>query len=99
MQVPSLLQGESLKRLLPGAAIGAVATLLSGLAGVAGRSVAPPTGWRKTGPSWRCSGVSAGVRRQIPRPTGRRGEDHRPFEGRSVETRGRVPQGVHNPPG
>lgn len=30
MQMPSILQGESLKRLLQGAAVGAVATILIG---------------------------------------------------------------------
>ena len=38
MQVPSILQGESLKRLLQGAAVGASQRSLLALAGAAGRS-------------------------------------------------------------
>ena len=36
MQVPSILQGESLSRLLQGAAAGAVASIVIGFSGAAG---------------------------------------------------------------
>ena len=49
MQVPSMLRGESLKRLLQGAAAGAVATMFVGFFWVAGRSAAPLIGWQKSG--------------------------------------------------
>jgi len=53
MQLPSILQGESLKRLLQGAAAGAVATIFVGFYWGAGRSAAPLTRWQKSGQSWR----------------------------------------------
>src|SRR5438309_2929187 len=53
MQVPSILQGESLKRLLQGAAIGGSQQSLLAFTGVAGRSAAPLTRLQKSGQSWR----------------------------------------------
>ena len=50
MQIPSILQGELLKRLLQGAAIGAVVTMVVGF-GWGGWSLGSTADrWRKTGP-------------------------------------------------
>ena len=94
-----MLEGESLKRLLQGAAAGAVARSLLAFTGVAGRSAAPLIRWQKSGGARGHSGAGTRVRRQIPRTTGRRGEASRAFEGRLVEASGRIPQGVRDPPG
>jgi hypothetical protein len=48
MQVPSMLQGESLKRLLQGAAAGAVVTMFVGF-----YWAAPLIRWQKSAQSWR----------------------------------------------
>ena len=53
MQVPSILQGQSLTRLLQGAVVGAVATMIVSLTGVARRSAVPLTRWQKSSQIWR----------------------------------------------
>ena len=70
MQVPSMLQGESLKRLLQGAAAGAVATIIVGFSwgGWSLASTADKMAKERSERGGR-SGAGAGVRRQIPRPT------------------------------
>ena len=59
MQVPSMLQGESLTRLLQGAAAGAVATVVVGF-GWGGRSLG------STATRWRVSGLRAVVAALAP---------------------------------
>jgi len=68
MQVPSILQGESLKRLLQGAVAGAIATIFVGFnwGGWSLGSTRRQNGERAVGTSGR-SGTGARVRRQIPR--------------------------------
>ncbi len=68
MQVPSILQGESLKRMLQGAAVGAVATIVLGfywggwtLGGTAkemAQKMLVPLSWRPSPPSvWTSSSM------------------------------------------
>ena len=68
MQVPSILQGESLKRLLQGAAVGAVATIVVGFnwGGWSLGSTADKMAKEQSESSGR-SGTGARVCRQIPR--------------------------------
>ena len=70
MQIPSILQGELLKRLLQGAAIGAVVTMVVGFGwgGWSLGSTADKMAKDRSEVAGR-SGAGAGVRRQIPRPT------------------------------
>jgi hypothetical protein len=49
MQVPSILQGDSLKRLLQGAAVGAVAAIFVGFSFAGWSSAVPRKGWRESG--------------------------------------------------
>ena len=69
MQVPSILQGESLKRLLQGAAVGAVATIFVGFSwgGWSLGSTADKMAKEQSERACR-RGAGAGLRRQIPRP-------------------------------
>ena len=68
MQVPSMLQGESLKRLLQGAAVGAVATIAVGFGwgGWTLGSTADRIAKERSGAGGR-GGAGSRVRRQIPR--------------------------------
>jgi len=68
MQVPSILQGESLKRLLQGAAAGAVATMFVGFywGGWSLGSTADKMAKQRSELGGR-SGAGAGVRRQVSR--------------------------------
>jgi hypothetical protein len=68
MQLPSILQGESLKRLLQGAAVGAVATIFVGFSwGGWSLGHRRQDGKRAVLAVGRSS-AGARVRRQIPRP-------------------------------
>src|ERR1700730_2854415 len=100
MQVPSILQGESLKRLLQGAAAGAVATIVVGFYW---------GGWSLGSTAYKMAKerselavvaalapVCADKFRALPDAEG---EASRAFEGRLVEASGRIPQGVRDPPG
>jgi hypothetical protein len=49
MQVPSILQGESLKRLLQGAAVGAVAAIFVGFSFAGWSLGSTAERWRETG--------------------------------------------------
>ena len=98
MQVPSILRGESLKRLLQGAAVGAVATIVVGFSWGGWSLGSTADRMAKERSELAVVGAAHVRRRQIPRPTGRRGEESHAFEGRPVEARGRVPQGPRDPP-
>ena len=100
MQVPSILQGESLKRLLQGAAVGAVATIVVGFSwgGWSLGSTADKMAKEQSELAVvaALAPVCADKFRALPDAAG---EDCRAFEGRLVEACGRVPQGVRDPPG
>ena len=98
MQVPSILQGESLKRLLQGAAIGAVATIVVGFSW---------GGWSLGSTADRMAKerselavvaalapVCADKFRALPDAEAKTSR----FEGRVVEARGGVPPGARYPP-
>ncbi len=79
MQVPSILQGESLTRLLQGAAAGAVATMFVGFYW---------GGWS-----------IASTADKMARERSELAVVAALAPGRLVEARGRVPQGIRDPPG
>ena len=97
MQVPSILQGESLKRLLQGAAAGAVATMFVGFywGGWSLGSTADKMAKERSELAViaALAPVCADKFRALPDAEGRA------FEGRLVEASGRIPQGVRDPPG
>ena len=100
MQVPAILQGESLKRLLQGARRRCgrddyCRLWLGRLVASQYRRQDGEGAVRRRG----CGGAGASVRRQIPRVARRRGEDNGAFESGLVEARRRIPQGTGDPPG
>jgi len=97
--ITSILQGESLTRLLQGAAAGAVATMFVGFYGVDGRSAVPLTRWQKNGQTWRSSRrwhlCALTNSAHCLTPTRRKSR----FEGRFVEAPGRIPKEIVTLPG
>jgi hypothetical protein len=91
MQVPSILQGESLKRLLQGAAAGAVATMFIGFywGGWSVGSTADKMAKERS--ELAVIAALAPVCADKFRTAGRRCEASRAFENRIVEAPGRIP--------
>ena len=100
MQVPSMLQGKSLKRLLQGAAAGAIATMFVGFywGGWSLGSTARQDGKTALRAGSR-SRPGSRVRRQVPRTAGRRGETSRAFEGQLWKRRDEFPKEFVTLPG
>ena len=100
MQVPSILQGESLKRLLQGAAAGAVATIFVGFywGGWSLGSTADKMAKEQSELAVvaALAPVCADKFRALPDVAAK---TSRAFEGRLVEASGRIPQGVRDPAG
>ena len=99
MQVPAILQGESLKRLLQGAAAGAVATMFVGFywGGWSLGSTADKMAKQRSELAVvaALAPVCADKFRAFRTPR----RSKRDFESRFVEASGRIPQGVRDAPG
>jgi hypothetical protein len=101
MQVPSILQGETLKRLLQGAAVGSVATIVVGFywggwsLGSTTEKIAKERSQLAVVAA--LAPVCADKFRTLADAEAK--EESRAFEGRLVEAPGRIPQGVGDPPG